>query len=31
MEIVTNFVKEKPIYAVIVAAILVSVVYNLFW
>ena len=31
MESLKNWAKEKPIYAVIIAAILVSLVYNLFW
>ena len=31
METIKGWVKEKPIYAVILAAILVSVVYNLYW
>ena len=31
METIKRWVNEKPIYAVILAAILVSVVYNLFW
>jgi len=30
MESLKNWVKEKPIYAVIILAVLVSVVYNLF-
>ena len=30
MESLKNWVKEKPIYAVIILAILASVVYNLF-
>ncbi len=30
MESLKNWVKEKPIYAVIILAVLVSVAYNLF-